>query len=130
METSNIAGAIHIALTTAVFLIGHFRVWPNTFNENGIGITFAIDGNTYHQLAINLVNEWKTNGFVAWLNAKAPLHSRLYSLSFMIFGWLVGHNILAAEPLNLFYFLAILSCIYFLGRELLTHRLACSRLQS
>ncbi len=113
-----LAGAIHVALTTTVFLIGHFRVWPNTFNENGIGITFAIDGNSYHQLAVNLVNEWKTNGFVAWLEAKAPLHSRLHSLSFMIFGWLLGYNILGAEPLNLFYFLAILSCIYFLGREL------------
>ena len=35
----------------------------------------------------------------------------------MIFGRLLGHNILAAEPLNLFYYLAILICIYFLGRE-------------
>jgi 4-amino-4-deoxy-L-arabinose transferase-like glycosyltransferase len=51
------------------------------------------------------------------LNAKAPLHSRLYSVSFAIFGKLVGHNILAAEPLNLFYYLSILICVYFLGRE-------------
>jgi 4-amino-4-deoxy-L-arabinose transferase-like glycosyltransferase len=113
-----LAGAIHIALTTAIFLIGHFRVLPNTFDENGIGITFAIDGKTYHQVAINLVNEWKTNGFTAWLKTRAPLHSRLHSLSFMLFGWILGYNILGAEPLNLFYFLGILSCIYFLGREL------------
>ena len=113
-----LAGAIHVALTTAIFLIGHFRVLPNTFDENGIGITFAIDGKTYHQVAIDLVNQWKTNGFVAWLNTKAPLHSRLHSVSFMIFGGILGYNIVSAEPLNLFYFLAILSCIYFLGREL------------
>lgn len=113
-----LAGAIHVALATAIFLIGHFRLLPNTFNENGIGITFAIDGKTYNQVAIDLVDQWKTNGFLAWLNTKAPLHSRLHSVSFMIFGWLLGYNILGAEPLNLFYFLAILSCIYFLGREL------------
>ena len=113
-----LAAAIHVALTTAIFLIGHFRVLPNTFNENGIGITFAIDGKTYNQVAIDLVDQWKTNGFAAWLKTKAPLHSRLHSLSFMIFGWLLGYNILGAEPLNLFYFLGILSCVYFLGREL------------
>jgi 4-amino-4-deoxy-L-arabinose transferase-like glycosyltransferase len=113
-----LAAALHIALTTTIFLVGHFRVLPNTFDEHGIGITFAIDGKTYHQLAIDLVNEWKTNGFSAWLKAKAPLHSRLHSLSFMTFGWLIGYNILSTEPLNLLYFLAILSCVYLLGREL------------
>jgi 4-amino-4-deoxy-L-arabinose transferase-like glycosyltransferase len=113
-----LAGAIHVALTTAIFFIGHFHVWPNRFDENGIGITFAIDGKTYHQVAVELVNEWKANGFRAWLNTKAPLHSRLHSISFLMFGWLLGYNILSAEPLNLFYFLGILSCVYFLGREL------------
>jgi hypothetical protein len=113
-----LAGAVHVALTTAIFLIGHFHVWPNRFDENGIGITFAIDGKTYHQVAIELVSEWKTNGIIAWLKTKAPLHSRLHSISFMMFGWLLGYNILSAEPLNLFYFLGILSCLYFLGREL------------
>ena len=113
-----LAAAVHVVLTTAIFLIGHFRLLPNTFNENGIGITFAIDGKTYNQVAIDLVDQWKNNGFTAWLNTKAPLHSRLHSVSFMIFGWLFGYNILGVEPLNLFYFLAVLSCIYFLGREL------------
>ncbi|HET6979604.1 MAG TPA: glycosyltransferase family 39 protein [Pyrinomonadaceae bacterium] len=113
-----LAGVIHVALTTAIFLIGHFRVMPNSFNEEGIGITFAIDGKTYHAVAVNLVNEWKTHGFTTWLETKAPLHSRLHSLSFMIFGPLFGYNILSSEPLNLFYYLAILACIYLLGREL------------
>ncbi|HEX6650938.1 MAG TPA: STT3 domain-containing protein [Pyrinomonadaceae bacterium] len=113
-----LAAAIHVALTTGIFLIGHFRVLPDTFDENGIGLTFAIDGRTYKNLASNLVEELQTNGFAAWLTAKAPLHAKLYSLSFAIFGKLLGHNILAAEPLNLFYYLGILSCIYVLGREI------------
>ena len=117
-----LAAAIHVALTTSIFLSGHFRVFPNTFDENGVGLTFAIDGTTYQRVAVDLAEQLQTNGFNAWVNAKAPLHSRLYSLSFASFGRLVGHNILAAEPLNLFYYLAILICIYFLGREVFNER--------
>lgn len=112
-----LAAAIHIALTATIFLIGYFRLLPNTFDENGISLTFAIDGTSYQRVASDSANELQSNGFTAWLNAKAPLHSRLHSLSFATVGKLLGHNILGAEPLNLFYYLTILSCIYFLGRE-------------
>ncbi|HEY0366052.1 MAG TPA: STT3 domain-containing protein [Pyrinomonadaceae bacterium] len=112
-----LAAALHVALAITIFLTGHFRVLPNTFDENGIALTFAIDGTTYQHVSVDLAEELKANGITAWLNAKAPLHSRLYSISFAIFGRLLGHNILAAESLNLFYYLAIIICIYFLGRE-------------
>jgi hypothetical protein len=112
-----LAAACHIALTVAIFLIGHFQLMPGTFDPHGIGLTFAIDGTSYQRVASELADELQTNGVTAWLNAKAPLHSRLHSLSFATFGRLLGHNILAAEPLNLFYYLTILICIYFLGRE-------------
>lgn len=112
-----LAAAMHVAVATAVFLIGHFRVLPNIFDQNGIGLTFAIDSTTYQRVSSDLVDVWQNNGFTAWLNAKAPLHSRLYSISFALFGKLVGHNILAAEPLNLFYYLSILVCVYLLGCE-------------
>ena len=112
-----VAAALHVALAITIFLLGHFRVLPNTFDQNGVGLTFALDSTTYQRVASDLVDEWRNNGFTAWLNAKAPLHNRLYSVAFAIFGKLVGHNILAAEPLNLFYYLSILTCVYFLGRE-------------
>jgi len=112
-----LAAVIHIILAITIFLIGHFHVLPNTFDQNGISLTFAIDGTTYQQVATDLANELRRNGVGAWLNAKAPLHSRLHSISFAIFGKLLGHNILAAEPVNLIYYLAILICVYLLGRE-------------
>jgi 4-amino-4-deoxy-L-arabinose transferase-like glycosyltransferase len=112
-----LAAALHVALALTIFLIGHCQILPNTFDRNGIGLTFAIDGTTYQRVASDLADEWRRNGFNAWLNAKAPLHNRLHSVSFVTVGKLLGHNILAAEPLNLFYYLAILTCIYFLGRE-------------
>lgn len=112
-----LAVLIHIILSFTIFLIGHFQLFPDTFDQNGIGLTFSIDSTTYQRVASDLTEEWRSNGVTAWLNAKAPLHSRLYSLAFITFGRLLGHNVLAAEPLNLFYYLAILISIYFLGRE-------------
>jgi hypothetical protein len=117
-----LAGVVHITLTTAIFFAGHFQLLPNRFDENGTGLTFAIDGASYQRVASNLADELQTNGIAAWLNTKAPFHSRLYSLSFATFGRLLGHNILGAEPLNVFFYLAILSCIYFLGREIFDPR--------
>src|SRR5690349_23036934 len=108
-----LAGVVHIALAAAIFLIGHFQLLPETFDQNGTGLTFAIDGTIYQRVASDLADAMQTNGVAAWLNAKAPFHTRLHSLSFVIFGRLLGHNILGAEPLNLIFYLAILSCIYF-----------------
>ena len=104
-------------MAITIFLIGHFRVLPGIFDQNGISLTFAIDGTTYQHVASNLADELQHNGVSAWLNAKAPLHSRLHSISFAIFGKVFGYNILGAEPVNLFYYLAILICIYVIGRE-------------
>jgi len=112
-----LAAVIHIILAITIFLTGHFQVLPSTFDQNGISLTFAIDGKTYQQVATDLAGELQRNGVDAWLNAKAPLHSRLHSISFAIFGRILGHNILAAEPVNLVYYLAILICVYFIGRE-------------
>lgn len=119
-----VAGALHVALTTTIFVIGHFQLLPSAFDPNGIGLTFAIDGATYRQLASDMATHEAAYGISPWLEIKSPLHARLYSISFAIFGRLVGHNILAAEPLNLFYYLATLIVIYFLGRELFNARAA------
>jgi 4-amino-4-deoxy-L-arabinose transferase-like glycosyltransferase len=113
-----ICGLFHLAVTIAIFIMGRFQLLPGTFDENGIGLTFAIDGTTYRALISDLVSMWQMDGTNAWLDARAPLHAHLYSLSFAVFGRMVGHNILAAEPLNLFYYLAIVSCVYVLGREI------------
>lgn len=117
-----LAGAIHVVLTITILIVGHFQFLPTTFDENGNGLTFALDGRTYRTVATGLVEEWQGKGLSAWVEARAPFHSRLHSLMFATFGRVVGHNILAAEPLNLFLFLGILTCIYFLGREIFNPR--------
>jgi 4-amino-4-deoxy-L-arabinose transferase-like glycosyltransferase len=119
-----LAGAIHITLTLVVFLAGHFQLLPNVFDAHGTGLRFAIDATSYRALSSDLATALQTNGIDAWLAIKAPLHCRLYSILFATVGRLLGHNILAAEPLNLIYYLGILSCVYALGRELFNERSA------
>src|SRR5688572_30195241 len=117
-------GVIHITLTLAVFLAGHFQLLPNVVDVHGTGLRFAIDATSYRALSSDLATALQTNGIDAWLSIKAPLHCRLYSLLFAGIGRVLGHNILAAEPLNLLYYLGILSCVYALGRELFNGRSA------
>jgi 4-amino-4-deoxy-L-arabinose transferase-like glycosyltransferase len=117
-----LAGAIHVAIATVIFLIGHFQVLPTAFDQNGVGLTFAVDGTSYQKVASGLLDEWQGKGFSGWLNARAPMHSRLHSLLFATLGIFLGHNILAVEPLNLFYYLGIVTCIYVLGREVFNIR--------
>lgn len=117
-----VAGVIHLALTIAVFLIGHFQLAPGFFDTNGVGITFAIDGTTYRRLASEMALQWQNYGFSPWLDIRSPLHARLYSIPFTFIGRIVGHNVLAAEPLNLFYYLGTLTAVYLLGREIFNAR--------
>ncbi len=120
-----LAGAIHITLTVAIFLAGHFQLLPSLIDVHGnvgTGLSLPVDAAAYRNLASDLAAELQTKGPSAWLGTKAPLHCRLYSLLFASAGRLLGHNILVAEPLNLIYYLGILACVYLLGSELFDAR--------
>jgi 4-amino-4-deoxy-L-arabinose transferase-like glycosyltransferase len=120
-----LAGAIHITLTLAIFLVGHFQLVPglvDSYGTVGANPSLPIDSTAYRNLSSQLANELQANGVSAWLAIKAPLHCRFYSLLFATAGRLLGHNILAAEPLNVVYYLGVLVCVYCLGRELFNTR--------
>jgi hypothetical protein len=120
-----LAGAIHITLTLAIFLVGHFQLLPGFVDAYGtVGTTSSLpaDAAVYRNLASDLASELQTDGVSAWLALKAPLHCRFYSLLFATIGRLLGHNILAAEPVNLIYYLGILACVNLLGSEVFNVR--------
>jgi len=122
-----LAGAIHITLTLAIFLVGHFQLLPTFVDEQGsVGpiSSFPSDAAAYGNLTSVLANELQTHGVSTWLSIKAPLHCRINSLLFVTIGRLLGQNILAVEPLNLIYYLGVLVCVYLLGRELFNVRAA------
>ena len=119
-----IAGAFHVLFALAIFLVGHFGLLPNTIDTHGVGVTFSIDGLTYRGIAIDLAETLRNSGISAWVATPSPFLCRLYSLPFAMTGSFLGYNILAAEPLNLLYYLGILTFVYLLGKEIFNPRAA------
>lgn len=115
------AAVFHLLLATSIFLIGHFAVLPDLVNPSGI---IADDAFLYRKEAISLVELLSQQGVGAWLAAPSQFHVKLYSLSFAIFGPLLGFNNLSVEPLNVIYYLAILYLVFKLGREAFNRRTA------
>ncbi len=122
-----LAACGHMTLTLVLYLIGRFKLMPDAFDMNGIGIMFAADCVGYRTEAVSLINILMHKGIVAWITAPSeylvnPLHLKLYSLSFAVCGPLLGYNILSAEPLNLLYYLSIVWLVFALGREAFNQR--------
>src|SRR5712671_7531851 len=115
------SAGLHLAITTTMFLIGKLSLMPGQFDSNGLG-RFAADNYLYQIDIALLSNELSQLGIMAWLNAAAPLHVKLYFISHVIFSHWTGLNILTIEPLNLVCYLAILFLVYKLG-EMIFDRL-------
>jgi 4-amino-4-deoxy-L-arabinose transferase-like glycosyltransferase len=119
-----VAAIWHIAFVLTIFFIGRTQVLPPTFDRNGIGISFAIDSHSYRIEAEEMARLIERGQFRQWINYNASFHVKLYSLSFAFAGRLAGFNILAAEPLNLLYYLSILALVYCVAREAFDRQVA------
>ena len=111
-----IAICIHIATATGLYLVAKHNVAPNTFDVGGVA-SFASDGRVYQRQIDALDQSLKRDGVRAWLRTPAPVHVKLYSLSYAAFSPLFGRTILSVEPLNLLYYVATLLLVFALGRE-------------
>jgi hypothetical protein len=113
-----IAAAIfHVAVTVTIYAIGRNAVLPGTFDASGIAGSFAVDALGYRAEATTLSELLREGLFREWITAPFAFHVKLYSISFALFGPWLGFTIIAAEPLNLLCYLAILVLVYQLGRE-------------
>jgi hypothetical protein len=113
-----LAAILHITLAVVITLVGKFGVAPHTFDSNGIGISFAIDSVSYRQEALQLTGLLREGRFRDWLNYQAPLatfHARIYSISYLVFGKILGEGVLGVEPVNLVYYLSTLGLLYLIG---------------
>ncbi len=117
-----VAAVFHVVTALSCFIFGHFSIMPGLFDRDGLAVGIAFDNILYRSLQLELVQTLQNSGWNAWLHFQAPLHTRLYSLCYAGFGRILGYNILAVEPLNLFYFLITLSFVYLLGREIFSER--------
>jgi len=115
------AAALHVAVTTAVILIGRFGLFPGQFDQRGLG-TFASDGFMYQNEIVELCSILRNQGLTAWANWPTQLHVRLYSLPVFLLGGGAKVNILTIEPLNLIYYLVILVQVFKLGAIVFNYR--------
>jgi Dolichyl-phosphate-mannose-protein mannosyltransferase len=118
-----IAAAIfHLVLTATICALGHHRVLPSMIDSNGILVALASDGAKYQAEANQLSDELTRGQISDWLNTSSPFHVKLHSIFFATFGPLFGSTVLKAEPLNVLCYLATLTLVFHLSKEIFNRR--------
>jgi hypothetical protein len=117
------AAILHVLFTASVFSAGRLGLFPSQFNRDGIG-EFARNSNEFREQANSLADIVTKGDLRSWVDNSATFHVRLYALDFVLMRPLIGTSILAAEPLNLFYYLAILMLTFSLTRVVAGRRAA------
>jgi hypothetical protein len=116
-----LAALLHLIVAVVIYKVGSLALLPGMFDAYGTGI-FATDGYVYRLEAIALSRLLTGGGLRGWLAFPAPFHVKLYSLSYAVFGHVFGFNVLSTEPLNILFYLAILTLVFLLGREVFDRR--------
>jgi hypothetical protein len=104
----------HLIVATVVCLVGKAALFPQFIDTRGLVVA---DSQAYQSQAVLAATVMRSSGVAAWLFALLPFHVKLYSLSFLLFGWLFGSSILTIEPLNAALFLAVLYLVFKLSEE-------------
>ncbi len=120
-KSALIAAGFHLVVTTIIYLVGRLALFPQFINEQGI--IFA-DSQLYQSQMALLADILSRSGPVAWTLALLPLHVKLYSLCFILLGWLSGASVLTIEPLNAAFYLIILYLVFRLSREVFERKTA------
>lgn len=120
------AATLHVVLVIAIAVLGNSRTLPQNFDAWGVGTSFAIDSSAYRAEAEAMAKLIQQGRFQEWWNydlrIMSSLHVRPYSLAFALVGPFVGSRLLAAEPVNLVYYLAIVILTYAIGAEVFNRR--------
>ena len=117
------AAILHVLLAVSVFSVGRLGLFPPQFDRDGIG-EFARDGKVFKEQADSLADALVEGKAGSWVRDNAAFHIKVLSLDFVLMRPLFGSNILAAEPINLFYYLAILTLCFSLARVVAGRRAA------
>jgi 4-amino-4-deoxy-L-arabinose transferase-like glycosyltransferase len=116
------AAVLHLVLSAIIYALGHYAVFPATFDAQGVAVAFASDGVRYRADAAALSEALWRGELGSWVVADHPFHVKLYSVCFALFGRWLGYNVVGAEPLNALWYLASLILVFRLGREVFDRR--------
>jgi 4-amino-4-deoxy-L-arabinose transferase-like glycosyltransferase len=109
------AALFHVALAVGLFCVGRAQVAPRFLDRDAIIV--GSDSYEYQAGAARLAEVLKQDGLRAWAVKPERAHVKLISLQFAVLSPLFGYSALSAEPFNLFCYVAILSLVLLLGRE-------------
>ena len=112
-----IAAILQFAVVLGLFTMGRLGVAPNKIDDHGLLRAALHDARDYDRAATKAVETLKQCEVRAWL-VGYEAHVKLYSLCYLVFGALLGNNILSAEPLNLACYLATLILVFKIGKEI------------
>lgn len=113
------AAGFHLLVTTCIYLVGRLALLPQFINAQGV---ITGDSRLYQSQLVLLADTLSRLGIAGWALALLPLHVKLYSLCFVLLGWLFGASVLSIEPLNAALYLAILYLVFKLGGEMFERR--------
>ena len=116
MKRLAVSGAIafHVSASLFVFLIGHFVSLSQAFP----------DAARYQAQILIAAQVFRQQGIAAWFFSLLPFHVKLYSLLFAILSRAQEVSLLWFEPLNVIFYLAILSLVFIICRRLFDQRAA------
>ena len=109
------AALLHVALAVGLFSVGRAQLAPQLLNRDAIMI--VSDSYQYQSGAVRLAEILQNDGLRAWAAEPERMHVKLISIQFACLSPLFGYSALSAEPFNLFCYVAILSLVLMLGRE-------------
>ncbi len=110
-----LAAGLHLMITVVIYVSGRHRL-SSLIDQNGCTITITPDCNVYVPDVRSLAEVMTSQGLLTWLKTPAQLPLRIYSLPAAILGSWLGVNSLTVEPVNIFYYLAILCVTFQIGK--------------
>ncbi len=115
------AAILHVSVALTVFAIGRYQLFPSQIYPTGIG-RFAADGIVYEDQILELSKIARSESVHAWATWPTQLHVRLYSIPLTVLSRWFSCNILTIEPVNLIYYLAILTLVFKLAESLFGYK--------
>jgi 4-amino-4-deoxy-L-arabinose transferase-like glycosyltransferase len=109
------AAVLHVALAAGLFMAGRAQIAPRFLDRDAIIV--ASDSYEYRSGAVRMAGILKQKGLGAWAAEPERTHVKLISLQFALLAPVFGYSAFSAEPFNLFCYVAILSLVLMLGRE-------------
>lgn len=106
--------SLHLFVSVGTYFLAKARVSP-AIQSDGVILTAtpdAIDNICFAELLADMI---RSGDIKTWIVTALPLHSKIYSLSFLALSPLLGMSVLAGEPVNLLLYLAILILVYNIG---------------